>query len=180
MLEELEAVEDHLTLLEGVAPKAKKIWPLGNHDSRYETRLATVSPEFKGIQNFHLKDHFPQWDSCWSAVIGDVFFKHRFKGGLHSAFNNTVWSGKSICTGHDHQLWDRAFRDYNGIRYGVDTGTLADVSGPQFVSYTEDNPTGWNSGFYVLTFSKGRLLAPERVIVTDEDTVEFRGQQIGV
>jgi hypothetical protein len=70
--------------------------------------------------------------------------------------------------------------DYNGTRWGVDTGTMADPRGPQFIDYLEDNVTDWRSGFAVLTFFKGRLLWPEVVHVTGEDEVEFRGKVIRV
>lgn len=178
--DELEAVEDHLTRIEAISGRAKLFWTLGNHDSRYETRLAMNVPEFRGIQNFHLKDHFRKWEPSWSTWINDTVFKHRFKGGTFAAWNNTLWAGKSIATGHLHQGWTRAFRDYNGLRWGIDLGTLADVDGPQFTDYTEDNPKAWNSGFFVLTYSNWKLLPPEQVIVADEGIVQFRGKEINV
>lgn len=177
--EELDAVEDHLTRIEDIS-KAQLYWPLGNHDARYETRLATNAPEFRGIERFHLKDHFPKWTPCWLTRVNDTVFKHRFKGGIHSAWNNTLWAGKNIVTGHDHQLWYRPFRDYNGLRYGIDTGTLADVEGPQFVDYTEANPKSWNSGFFVLTYKDGTLIQPEPVIVVDEGVIEYRGERVSI
>ena len=177
--EELDAVEDHLTRIEDIA-KAKLVWTLGNHDSRYEARLAVNAPQYRGIERFHLKDHFQKWLPCWSFWLNDTICKHRFKGGVNAAYNNTLHAGRSIVTGHDHLLYDRAFRDANGIRHGIDTGMLADVDGPQFVDYTEDNPTGWNSGFYVLTYSGGKLLAPEKILVISEGEVEFRGQRMKV
>ena len=178
--QELDAVEDHLTRIQDISGKAELFWPLGNHDARYETKLATNVPEYRGVINFHLKDHFKRWRPSWSVWINNTVFKHRFKGGEHAAWNNVIRSGKSIATGHLHQLWYRAYRDYNGVRYGIDCGTLADVEGPQFVDYTEDNPKTWNSGFFVLSYRNGVMLQPEMVIVVDEGVVEFRGQQIGV
>ena len=178
--QELDAVEDHLTRIQDISGKAELFWPLGNHDARYETKLATNAPEYRGVINFHLKDHFERWRPSWSVWINNTVFKHRFKGGEHAAWNNVIRSGKNIATGHLHQLWYRAYRDYNGVRYGIDCGTLADVEGPQFVDYTEDNPKTWNSGFFVLSYRNGVMLQPEMVIVVDEGVVEFRGQQIGV
>jgi len=64
--------------------------------------------------------------------------------------------------------------DYRGRRYGVDTGTMADVGGPQF-TYVEAGPLNWASGFAVLTFRDGRLLPPELVVV-DGGTAWFRGE----
>jgi hypothetical protein len=176
---ELEAVTEYLAEIEKAAPNAKRVWTLGNHDARFETRLANEVPEYAGIQGVHLKDHFPRWHPCWSAWINDdVVIKHRFKGGIHAAHNNTLWSGKSILTGHLHSLKVTPFTDYNGTRYGVDTGTLARPEGNQFLDYTEDNPKNWRSGFVILTFRDSALLWPEIVHVIAEGEVEFRGEII--
>lgn len=181
IIEELQACTERLGEIEEAANGAKLFWPLGNHDSRFETRLAANAPEFQGVQGFHLKDHFPAWAPCWSLWINDdVVVKHRYKGGIHATHNNTIQSGRSIVTGHLHSLKVTPFDDYDGTRWGVDTGTLADPKGPQFVDYLEDNPTNWRSGFVVLTFHKGRLLWPEVVRVMDEHTVDFRGRAIEV
>jgi hypothetical protein len=109
-----------------------------------------------------------------------VVIKHRLKGGVHATHNNTVNSGISTVTGHLHSLKVTPFADYRGNRFGVDTGTLADPSGPQFVDYLEDAPTNWRSGFAVLTFRDGRLLWPELVHKYEEGKIEFRGQVIDV
>jgi hypothetical protein len=87
-----------------------------------------------------------------------------------------------MVTGHLHSLKVTPYDDYNGTRWGVDTGTLAAKEGEQFVDYTEDNPRNWRSGFAVLTFHKGRLLWPEVVNVRDEEAgeVEFRGRTYAV
>lgn len=178
---EIEAIKERLGELERAAPNAKRFWPLGNHDQRYETRLATIAPEYARMHGFCLKDHFPFWHPCWSVWFNDsVVVKHRFKNGLHAAMNNTLWAGKSIFTGHLHRGVTYPLTDYNGTRYGSDTGFLADNFGPQFVNYTEDNPTNWRSGFVVLTFWRGRLLWPELVHVIDDGLIEFRGQVIEV
>jgi hypothetical protein len=181
VIEELKACEDRLSEIEDVSKKARLMWPLGNHDARFETRLAANAPQFEGVNGFHLKDHFPAWEPCWSVwVNGDTVVKHRMKGGIHATRNNTLNAGKSIVTGHLHSLKVTPLDDYNGTRWGVDTGTLADPRGPQFTDYLEDNPTDWRSGFVVLTFHKGRLLWPEVVSVIDEKTVDFRGHAIEV
>lgn len=181
VVDELEACKERLGEVEKAAPNAKKIWNLGNHDGRFETRLATIAPEYARIHGFHLKDHLPYWLPAWSTWINDsVVIKHRLKGGVHATHNNTLHAGKSIVTGHLHSLKVTPFSDYNGTRFGVDCGTLADPEGPQFVDYTEDGPKNWRSGFVVLTFHKGRLLWPEPVHVIGDGEVEFRGKVIRV
>jgi hypothetical protein len=182
VIDELRVVTERLMEISDIAPKGcRLIWPLGNHDSRYETFLASQVPQFQGVDGFHLKDHFPEWKACWSCWINDeVVVKHRWKGGAHATWNNTINAGKSIVTGHLHQLKVTPFSDYNGRRYGVDTGTLADPYGPQFIDYTEGNPVNWCSGFAVLTFKNGKMLSPELVRKWDENVIEFRGELIEV
>jgi hypothetical protein len=179
VLEELKACEESLSLIEDVAGRAKLVWPLGNHDSRYETRLAANAPQYEGINGFHIKDHFPAWAPCWALRLnGDTVVKHRYKGGIHATHNNTVNSGQNIVTGHLHSLKVTPFSDYNGTRFGVDTGTLADTAGPQFEDYQEASPANHRSGFAVLTFHKGRLLWPEIAHAIEENYIQFRGQVI--
>lgn len=175
--EELEAVTERLGEIERAAPGAELIWPLGNHDSRFETYLASHAPQYEGIPGFHLKDWFPHWKPCWACFINSsVVVKHRFKGGIHSAHNNTLWAGKTIITGHDHMLKVTPFADLNGLRWGVNTGTLADPYDVQFADYTELNPVNWTSGFVVLTFRHGELLWPELAYVVGEGKLAFRGE----
>ena len=182
--EEIAAAQDFLHDVAMASKKAIKAWNLGNHDARFETYLATHAPRFKGVQGIHLKDHFPLWEPAWSCEVGGesgVIVKHRFKGGIHAPHNNTMWAGRSMVTGHLHSLKVIPFTDYNGTRYGVDSGCLAIPTAAQF-SYCEDNPLNWRSGFVVLTFRKGVLMFPELVMVHDEPggVVQFRGDLISV
>lgn len=183
LVNEIEAGQIRMAEIEDAVPaECSLVWPLGNHDSRFETRLATVAPEFAKIKGVHLSDHFSErWEPCWSAWINDaIVIKHRYKGGAHAAYNNAVGSGKTIVTGHLHSLKVSPFTDYNGTRWGVETGTLADPNGKQFVDYSEDNPKPHQSGFIVLTIRDYELLWPEVVYVRAPGEVEFRGNVIRV
>lgn len=185
VLEELKACEACMGEIEEVAKAARHnvrlIWPMGNHDARFETFLAANAPQYEHVKGFSLKDHFPAWKPCWSVWLTEqVIVKHRFKGGIHATHNNTATSGVSMCTGHLHSLKVTPYTDYNGIRYGVDTGTLADIYGPQFEDYLEQNPVNWRSGFAVLTFKDGELLIPELAMVHTPQTIQFRGNIIDV
>lgn len=182
VIEELEAVQERLEEISQAVPRRRPlIWTLGNHDMRFETRLATVAPEFARVHGFHLKDHFPAFTPGWACWINsNVVVKHRFKGGVHATHNNTQTAGLSIVTNHLHSGKVTAYTDYTGTRYGVDTGTLAEPNGPQFIHYSEDNPKNHRSGFAVLTFKDGKLMYPELVTVWDERSVQFRGEVIRV
>jgi len=181
--EELAVAQDRLDEVEYVAREARLIWTLGNHDARFETRLASVLPEFKGVYGVHLKDHFPAWEPAWTVEVGGkrgAIVKHRFKGGMGAALNNALWSGRTVVTGHFHRLQVTPITDYSGTRFGVEGGMLAESPGPQFTGYTEDNPQNWRSGFVMLTFVNGRLLWPEIISVVKPGLVDFRGRLVKV
>jgi hypothetical protein len=184
VIEELKACKERLGEIEEAAKEARHnvrlVYTWGNHDARFNARLATNAPQFAETYGFKLEDHFPTWEFCMTVwPTEDVVIKHRYKGGVHATHNNTVGAGKTIVTGHLHSLKVTPYSDYNGNRFGVDTGTLAEPYGPQF-SYGEDNPLNHRSGFAILTFKDGKLLWPELVHKWDEDQVEFRGQIINV
>lgn len=178
LVQEMETCKERLTEIEDACRKStEKVWTLGNHDGRFESKLAATCPAYVKVHGFHLKDHFPAWKPAWASWINnDVVVKHRWKGGIHATHNNTVNAGKTMVTGHLHSLKVTPFSDYNGTRFGIDTGTLADCYGSQTVDYTELNPVNWRSGFAVLTFHNGELLWPELVHVMGEGKVCFRGK----
>ena len=179
--EEIDNTRAMLSEIEKVSPKSRRIWPLGNHDSRFETRLATVAPEYANNHGVHLKDHFPNWEPCWSVFVNNhTVIKHRIKGGVYAVRNNTIAAGRSVITGHLHSLKVWPHSDYNGTRFGADGGTMADPYGPQFKHYTELNPLDWRSGFLLLTFHKGQLLWPEVIFVRGPGEIEFRGKVYSV
>ena len=184
LIEELKACQEALAEIEEVAKEARHnvrlVYTWGNHDARFNARLAANAPQFAATFGFKLEDHIPNWEFCMTVwPTEDVVIKHRYKGGVHATHNNTVGAGKTIVTGHLHSLKVTPYSDYNGNRFGVDTGTLAEPYGPQF-SYGEDNPLNHRSGFAILTFNDGKLLWPELVHKWDDGAVEFRGSIINV
>jgi hypothetical protein len=187
LIEEIDVTKERLGEIEKeIGGACPLYWPLGNHDARFETRLATVAPEYARVYGVHLRDHFPFWKPCWSVWINeDVVIKHRWKGGTHATRNNTLNAGKTMVTGHLHSLKVSPMTDYNGTRWGVDTGTMIEPGigepwGKAVIDYTEDNALDWRSGFAVLTFHEGKLLWPEVVHVIAPGQVTFRGEVISV
>lgn len=180
--QELEAVQDRLWEVEKAAGNAKLHWTWGNHDMRFGAKIAANIPEFEGVTGFALPDHFKRWVFSTSVMVnGHTQIKHRLYNGIHASYNATVKSGISTVNGHLHSLKVTPWTDMTGTRYGVDTGSLADVWGEQF-SYTEDSTRNHRSGFAVLTFYKGKLMPPELCEVVSEDAglVYFRGEVIKV
>lgn len=59
MREELHATQGYLGEVESAAPKAKKLFIVGNHDSRFDRYLATNAPEMEGVGGMSLAEHLP-------------------------------------------------------------------------------------------------------------------------
>jgi len=181
--QELEACQDRVNEIELAAGNAKLLWSWGNHDLRFNAKLASqVGDGFKGLHGFNLKDYFPRWKFSTSIMVNDhTMIKHRWHNGIHAVYNNVTKSGVSFCTGHLHSLKVTPYSDYNGARYGIDCGTLAPIYGDGF-SYMEDSPRNWRSGGAILTFHDSKLMPPELFEVIDEDAdlVYFRGEVLKV
>lgn len=175
--EELQAVSDRVFEIKQAAGSAKVWWCMGNHDMRFEAKLANTVPEFEGVKGFSLQDHFPETPMTISLFVNrNLMIKHRYHNGIHATFNNALKSGVNMCTGHLHRLQATIYSDYNGTRWGIDCGTLADTDGDH-MHYGEDNPTNHCSGFAVLTIRNSQLLHPEFCSVHD-GAAFFRGKQV--
>jgi predicted phosphodiesterase len=181
--QELEACQDRLEEIQKAAKGAHLHWCWGNHDLRFNARIQQqVGDTFKGVMGMNLTEHFPLWRFSMSLMVNDhTMIKHRYHNGIHAIYNNILKSGASMITGHLHSLKVTPFTDYNGSRYGVDTGTLSPVNADAF-TYGEDSPTNHRSGWAALTFHEGKLMPPELCEVIDEEAglVYFRGQVISV
>ena len=184
--EEVDGVADALHRWRMAAKPARtgvqSNYTVGNHEVNFERRLAAKAPQYEGLHGTRLADHFPAWDLTWSLWLNrrgphPVMIKHRFaSSGIHAAFNATMKAGTTTVNGHTHALEVKPWGDYRGRRWGVQTGCLADPSGPQF-EYAENNPGPACAGFAVLTFRDGRLLPPELCEVI-EGRALWRGQVV--
>lgn len=175
--EEIEAVSERLAEIKQAVGSGKTWWTLGNHDMRFDAKLAAVVGDYEGIHGFTLGDHFPDWKMSISLFVnGNLMIKHRWHNGIHATFNNTMKSGVSMCTGHLHRLQATIYSDYNGARWGIDCGTLGETEGDH-MHYGEDSPMNHCSGFAVLTIVDGQLLHPEFCAVLG-DKAYFRGKEV--
>lgn len=174
---EIEACQDRLDEIAKASKNSRLFWTYGNHDVRLWRYIHLNAPEVEGLPGTDLFEYFPGWIHGWRVDVNDsVVIKHRYASGIHAAYNNAVKSGRTIVTGHLHRLCCTPWGDYNGRRWGVDTGTLADPTGDQF-TYMEENPTAGASGFAVLTFKDGMLLPPELCEVINGHAY-FRGKEV--
>jgi len=171
--QEVEAVREHLKML---PLSAHKIWTMGNHDIRVDNYLASAAPELEDYAG-RIKDRFPEWEFCWATVINEVEIRHRFRGGIHTAWNNALHSGINIVTSHTHQLQLTAVRNRRGSHYGIECGMLADPWGPQF-EYTEGAPNRQCAGFVFLTFDEENNLMPPEFCEMIRGRPAFRNKYV--
>jgi len=186
VLQELDEVKTRLAEIERAAPKAKKFFSPGNHDTRFDRRLATEASEFAGVPGFRIQDHLKNWPMAYVGIINEdsgypVLVMHNFKGGIHAPYNNSLWSASTIVTGHLHSQQRTATTTFFKTCYGVDHGVFADPDSPAF-SYTMGRPKNWRSGFAVIKFdSQGRHYPPELVevqVYKKYKRAVFRGEVI--
>lgn len=173
--EEYEACVAHLDMISEAAGEAEKYRNIGNHDTRLESYLCKRAPAMKGMKGTTVGELFPDWQHQFSMSLANerCVVKHRWHGGIHAAYNNTLKAGVSMITGHTHRLTVREWTDFTGTRYGIETGTLADPFGPQF-SYCEDTPRNWQPGFVLLEVDGDRVY-PELIRV-EGDRARWRGR----
>lgn len=181
--DELHACQERVGEIELALPNGcERRWNIGNHCLRFERNLAMAVPDYEGLPGMRLSDHFPGWDFAWSTPINwesehPVMVKHRHAGGVHAGYNNAMKGGVTMVTGHTHRLEAKPWGNYRcGRYYGIQSGTLADLHGPQF-EYHENGPTDACSGFVVLTFADGLLCPPELCEVIN-GKAWFRGEVV--
>ncbi|NDF98734.1 MAG: hypothetical protein EB101_07380, partial [Chitinophagia bacterium] len=106
--QELESVQYHMDAIVKACKGLEVILhrTIGNHDIRFEKRLAGLVPEYKDISGTKLSDHIPEWSVSWSVLVNEnTMIKHRLQhSGVHSSYNNVLKSGLSTCSGHTHLL----------------------------------------------------------------------------
>lgn len=184
--EELEACQEFTRSIEEVVPESVPLlWNAGNHDSRFSVKIASEVPDMAGVNGMDLKDHFsPRWSMAWSTLVnegiigGTTLIKHRYRGGIHATWNNTLNAGVNICTNHLHQLKVTPITDVNGRRYGVDAGTLSRFKGESKFSYAENNPLNWAEGWALLRWDHEGRMAPPSLCEVVGNVAWFEGKVV--
>lgn len=184
--EEVVWAKDCLDEITEAGPKKmKRLKTQGNHDQRYAGHLSNAqnAAAYEGLKGFKLVDHLEGWPVSWAIRVNDeaLFISHRWKGGIHGPFNNTLWTGTSHATGHQHKQQVYPLTDLRGDRWGVDVGCLSTIYSPHF-RFMEGRPRNYRSGFCVFRFVNYKLRHPMLVRVIDEKNglVEYNGLDIAV
>jgi hypothetical protein len=191
VVDEIAEAQTRLREIQIAAPKARRVWNLGNHCLRLSSFLSNQAPQLEGLHGTCLEDFFPAWAFSWQVRVNSVsnspaYIAHRLTGGTHAAYRNAVRAGATYVTGHTHSQKIIPVTSLRGTVWGVDCGCVADVNSSLFTNYLEAGPTDWRSGFAVLTWASGELLPPELVQVVTEHPepgfgrIWWRGKLIAV
>lgn len=176
--EELDTCVMHFQAIQKVAGKARLAWCLGNHDVRLSRYVAVQAPYMLDMPFTRLDDWFPAWPLSWTVEInsgapGMTVIRHRNQAGmLHLQAQK---AGVHYVHGHLHRLNVHRAATFQGVRYSVDTGSVADPASDAF-DYAEGGPDH-AQGFAVLTFRDGLLMPPELCEVV-RGQAWFRGEQV--
>ena len=159
-------------------PKCRRrIFTIGNHDMRVDNYLANQASELEDYAG-RLADRFPMWEFCYSFQLNeDVEFRHRFRAGIHAAYNNAQVSGWTTVTNHTHAQQLTAVRNRRGSHWGVETGMLGDPNHKAF-QYGEGAPNRAHQGFAVLTFDETGILMPPEFCQMINGRPVFRGKYV--
>ena len=176
--EELDTVREHFAMLDAALGKTPRAWTLGNHDVRLSRFVMTKAPELAEMPGMRLEDWAPNWPLSWTVAVnegtpGMLIVRHRNQSGMLHL--QALRAGTHYAHGHLHRLNDNAAPGFNGVRYSVDCGSLADPNSEGF-DYTEGN-IPHICGFAVLTYKAGRLLKPEFCYM-HEGSMYFRGASV--
>ena len=159
-------------------PKCRRrIFTIGNHDMRVDNYLANQASELEEYAG-RLADRFPMWEFCYALQLNDdVEVRHRFRAGIHAAYNNAQVSGWTTVTNHTHAQQLTAIRNRRGSHWGVETGMLGDPNHKAF-QYGEGAPNRAHQGFAVLTFDETGILMPPEFCQMINGRPVFRGKYV--
>lgn len=172
--EEIDAAKKWMDQL----PKCKRrIFTVGNHDIRVDNYLANQASELDDYIG-RLSDRFPMWEFCYAYIINDnVEVRHRFRGGIHAAYNNALNTAWTTVTNHSHAQQVTAIRNRRGSHWGIETGMLGDPTHKCF-QYGEGQLSRAHEGFVVLTFDEEGTLLPPEFCQSVNGRPVFRGQYV--
>jgi hypothetical protein len=127
-------------IAEAAGPDVPLTALIGNHDLRYSTFLSGAAPHYEGVPGFALRDQIdPRWEMAWQAEINGsgpegVLVRHRFKSGVNAGRGNVLAAGRSVISGHTHQLNATRVSNSLGHFWGVDLGTMSRVTSTAFTA----------------------------------------------
>lgn len=185
VIDELDATKGFLDEVVRASRKAQHYFVVGNHDSRFDRRLATEVGEFEDVPGMHLSDHLKDWQFAYAVLVNETtepsFFVHNIRGGMYAPRNNVIAAGCTVFTGHLHSQKTIPVTTLLQDHEGIDCGMIARRDGPQF-SYISSRPVDWREGFAVQRYDADGYRYPAELCrvqhLRKSSRCIFRGQVI--
>lgn len=141
--------------LEKAAPRANRVFLLGNHEERLEKYLMKNAPTLLGLRSLNLSELLGL--QGWTVVpypqfyrTGSLIIQHGVSYGSTTADRNIAkFGGFSVIQGHSHRLSQRYVTSLHGTHSSVEGGCLCLLEQP----YSKHN--NWQAGF--ATYEDGQL-----------------------
>lgn len=189
--DEIELAAAHFGRLTAIAPDARKLWLIGNHEDRLRRILWDMARDLPARQVLNLPGltEALRWENLlglrdmgWEVsdervVLYDKLiakhgnFVRKWSG--YSARAEYERYGKSGMSGHTHRRGVFEHRDYNGFHAWWELGCMCDLD----PDYTTD--PDWQNGFAVVTWNEDRTLFSVEEVRIHDGQAMFRGKQYG-
>ena len=188
VIEELDTCKIRLSEIKRANPRKDCFYGfnMGNHDTRFDRRLATEVSEFEDVPGMSIGHHLgKEWEMSYSLLVNEetdpIFILHNIKGGMHAPFNNIKAAGCHVITGHLHSQKVMPFTNLFKTWEGIDAGCLACVNSPAF-SYGMDRPADHRSGFVMVWIDENGFAYPADLCrvqyLKDKQRAIFRGEVV--
>lgn len=148
--EQSEEMWHHIKKL---SPRSKRIQLMGNHDTRYTSRVYEKLPEaevpmkqwlrneytFDGVETIH--------DPKEEIKVEGIIYQHGYRPGLgdHATYNQ-----HSTVVGHSHRAGLKVFHNLRGLFFELNVGWLGDRDAKVFGYRAQNKITHTSRGFGIV------------------------------
>ncbi len=187
----IDTARTHLHQIAQLAPKARRVWLEGNHESRLGRAIMGMggaAREFGKLRAFQQAmvwpnlmqsesigwEFIPEREQSRTQVLPKIITKH---GNVVRKWSG--WSGKgewekygrSGVSGHTHRLGWFVHRDHNGNSAWAETGCTCLLEAPYGVDFD------WQQGFVVMTWNKDAYLQNTEFVSIREGNALWRERE---
>jgi hypothetical protein len=186
--DEIDLAVDHFETMNGLAPKARRLFFKGNHEDRLQREIRRMATKPEALEILRL----PTIESAltWPALLNLAQLNWEYHDRRYNLFDKIIlkhgnvvrkWSAysakeecgrysKSGISGHTHRRGVFEHTDWNGVHAWWEHGCLCDLE-PEYV----EDPN-WQQGFLVVTWTEDRESFGVEEVRIHDGTAMFRGK----
>lgn len=179
--EEIKAVNEKLTQLDRLFPKARKVFIEGNHEDRLTRYIRDKAPELFGLvdaKELLQIRHRPNWlwipyspNQKYRVLGSKLYARHEpIGGGEHTSASTVKKANRSVIYGHVHRIQEFQTVDLEGANHrGITCGWLGNQKHKIF-NYVK-NHHQWALGFAVVTVAPDKTFYAQTLHIIDNKAV---------